>query len=450
MKIKRLLIANRGEIAVRIIRAAREMGIETVAVHSTADREALHVQNAHRSIQIGPPPLPDSYLYYQNILSAARAVKADAIHPGYGFFAENPAFAEACRALGIIFVGPAPEIMEQMGNKSNARNLMRKVGVPVVPGSPGDCGNFEELQKTARNIGYPLIIKASAGGGGRGMRRVQGPEELETAFYAASSEALNAFSDPRVYVERYIQDPKHIEVQVLGDREGRVVHLGERDCSIQRKHQKLVEEAPCPVLKENERETLTRAALRAARAVGYYSAGTVEFLFDQRDRRFYFMEMNTRIQVEHPVTEVLCGVDLVREQIAIAGGEGMGVRQEDIRPRGHALECRINAEDPEKNFQPSPGEITAYREPSGEGIRVDSGVYPGSRIPPFYDSLIAKVIARGENRETSLAAMSGALADFRIRGVATTIPFHLDLLSRRGFVKGDYTTHYLEEGPNHA
>lgn len=441
--IKRLLIANRGEIAVRIIKAALDMGIEPIAVYSEADKDSLHVKLATRAVKIGPPVVTESYLYYQNILSAAQAYGADAIHPGYGFFAENPAFVEACNAMDIIFVGPSAEIIQEMGNKSNARRLMTRAGVPVIPGSEDDCPTLDKAREVIEEIGYPVIVKASSGGGGKGMRLVYNESELESRFNYARQEAENAFFDSSVYIEKFIEDPKHIEVQVLADKQGNAVHLYERDCSVQRKHQKLIEESPCVILNNDEREKLYQTALNAVRSLGYYSAGTVEFLYDQKSRQFYFIEMNTRIQVEHPVSEEITGIDLIREQLQVAAGEPLGYRQQDIRRKGHALECRINAEDSTRDFAPNPGTIKTYIEPQGEGVRVDTGVYSGYSIPPYYDSLIAKLITRGETRQDALEKMNSALKAFVIEGVKTTIPFHQKMINNRLFLNGRYTTSLL-------
>jgi acetyl-CoA carboxylase biotin carboxylase subunit len=443
--IKKILIANRGEIAVRIIKAATEMGIESIAVYSEADTESLHVKLADRAIKIGPAPVTDSYLYYQNILSAAAALKVDAIHPGYGFFAENPAFVEACNAHDIIFIGPSAEIIEQMGNKSNARKIMKESGVPVIPGSEGVCNNLEEVKQVVEMIGYPVIVKASSGGGGKGMRLINNESELENGFNNARAEAENAFSDSSVYIERYIADPKHIEVQIIADQLGNAVHLFERDCSIQRKHQKLLEESPSPVLSDKERQIMYDAAIEAVKSVGYFSAGTIEFLFDQISREIYFIEMNTRIQVEHPVTEAITGIDLIKEQIKVANNQPLSVSQEDLKINGHSIECRINAEDSEMNFAPSPGLIREYIEPLGSGIRIDSGVYSGYKIPPFYDSMIAKIIVQAQDRNKAIEKMKTALNNFVITGIKTTIPFHKKLLNNTGFIEGTYTTSLLNK-----
>jgi len=442
MKFK-ILVANRGEIAVRIIRAAHELGLETVAVYSEADRDALFVRYADQSVCIGPAPLAESYLFYQNILAAAKSTGADAIHPGYGFLSENANFAEACRVLNITFIGPQPLAIRKMGDKATAKKIMREAGVPVVPGSEGVLAHFSEAKSLADEIGYPVIVKASAGGGGRGMRIVTEKKELENAFNAAANEAQKAFGDASVYLEKFILDPKHIEVQVLGDKHGHAVHFFERDCSIQRRHQKLLEEAPSPVLDEATRSTMSTIAVRAAEAVRYDSVGTIEFIYDLREKAFYFIEMNTRIQVEHPVTEMITQEDLIKHQILVASGEPLSVTQEQIRKNGHAIECRINAEDPENNFLPQSGTLSQYIVPGGPGVRVDSGVYPGYAIPPYYDSMIAKLIVWGDTRKDALARMKRALREFVIEGVKTTIPFHLQILQNKDFLSGAYTTGFI-------
>ena len=442
MKFK-ILVANRGEIAVRIIRAAHELGLETVAVYSEADRDALFVRYADQSVCIGPAPLAESYLFYQNILAAAKSTGADAIHPGYGFLSENANFAEACRVLNITFIGPQPLAIRKMGDKATAKKIMREAGVPVVPGSEGVLAHFSEAKSLADEIGYPVIVKASAGGGGRGMRIVTEKKELENAFNAAANEAQKAFGDASVYLEKFILDPKHIEVQVLGDKHGHAVHFFERDCSIQRRHQKLLEEAPSPVLDEATRSTMSAIAVRAAEAVRYDSVGTIEFIYDLREKAFYFIEMNTRIQVEHPVTEMITQEDLIKHQILVASGEPLSVTQEQIRKNGHAIECRINAEDPENNFLPQSGTLSQYIVPGGPGVRVDSGVYPGYAIPPYYDSMIAKLIVWGDTRKDALARMKRALREFVIEGVKTTIPFHLQILQNKDFLSGAYTTGFI-------
>lgn len=443
--ISRILIANRGEIAVRIIRAARELGVETVLVHSTADRESLGVQLADKSVCIGPPPAAESYLFYQNIISAAEGVKADAIHPGYGFLAENPLFAEACRAMKIKFIGPKSNVIRKMGDKANAKSLMKDSGVPVVPGSDGIIESLDEARETVEKVGFPLIIKASAGGGGKGMRIVYQQNELEKAYNFAAAEAQQAFGDSRLYIEKYISSPKHIEVQVLGDRHGNVVHLFERDCSIQRRHQKLLEEAPSPLVDKDTRKKMGEIAVRAAKSVEYDSAGTVEFLYDRETKQFYFMEMNTRIQVEHPVSEEITGIDLIKYQVKIANGEKLDIKQEDIIRKGHSIECRINAEDPGNNFNPTPGEITRLIVPGGPGIRVDSGIYQGYKIPPFYDSMAAKLITWGNTRREAVERMKRALYEFQIEGIKTTIPFHKEVMKNREFLSGQYTTDFVSK-----
>lgn len=443
MAIKKLLIANRGEIALRIIRTCREMGINTVAVYSTVDRSALHVQMADEAVCVGDPPSSRSYLNIPNIIAAATSRGADAIHPGYGFLAENDRFAEICNAHGLTFVGPSPESIREMGDKSTAKATMQRVGVPTIPGSEGLLENPEEAAELAEAMGYPVMIKATAGGGGRGMRFVRSSEELESLYRAAQGEAEAAFGNPGLYMEKFIDRPRHVEVQILADRFGEVVHLGERDCSIQRRHQKLLEEAPGPGLDPIIRARMGDAAVSAARSIGYEGAGTVEFLLDATGQ-FYFMEMNTRIQVEHPVTEVVTGIDLIAEQLRIAAGEPLRFRQEDIQLRGHAIECRINAEDPRHNFRPAPGTITGWLPPGGPGVRFDSHVYTGYEIPPFYDSLIGKLIVWGEDRPAALRRMRRALSECAVIGVPTTIEFHLALLDRPEFQRGEVHTKFVE------
>ena len=443
MAIKKLLIANRGEIALRIIRTCREMGINTVAVYSTVDRTALHVQMADEAVCVGDPPSSRSYLNIPNIIAAATSRGADAIHPGYGFLAENDRFAEICNAHGLTFVGPSPESIREMGDKSTAKATMQRVGVPTIPGSEGLLENPEEAAELAESMGYPVMIKATAGGGGRGMRFVRSSEELESLYRAAQGEAEAAFGNPGLYMEKFIDRPRHVEVQILADRFGAVVHLGERDCSIQRRHQKLLEEAPGPGLDPIIRARMGDAAVSAAKSIGYEGAGTVEFLLDATGQ-FYFMEMNTRIQVEHPVTEVVTGIDLIAEQLRIAAGEPLRFRQEDIQLRGHAIECRINAEDPRHNFRPAPGTITGWLPPGGPGVRFDSHVYTGYEIPPFYDSLIGKLIVWGEDRPAALRRMRRALSECAVIGVPTTIEFHLALLDRPEFQRGEVHTKFVE------
>ncbi len=441
----KILIANRGEIAVRIIRAARELGLETVVVYSQADRDSLAVKLADQAICIGPPPAAESYLFYQNIISAALAVKADTIHPGYGFLAENWQFADACRAMKLRFIGPKSNVIRQMGDKARAKALMKESNVPVVPGSDGIVESLDQVIEIAEKTGFPLIIKASAGGGGKGMRVVHEKKNLEKAYNFASAEAQQAFGDSRVYIEKYISSPKHIEVQILGDRHGNVIHLFERDCSIQRRHQKLVEEAPSAIINEPTRKRMGDLAVKAAKSVGYDSAGTIEFLYDQVTKEFFFMEMNTRIQVEHPVTEAITGVDLIKYQIKIANDEKLDLEQKKLHIRGHAIECRINAEDPDKDFNPSPGKISQLMLPGGPGVRIDSGVYPGYIIPPFYDSMVAKLITWGIDRREAIERMKRALAEFYIEGIQTTIPFHKKVMKNKEFLRGQYTTDFVSE-----
>ena len=444
MPIGKVLIANRGEIALRILRSCRELGIATVAVYSTVDKDALHVQLADEAVCVGEALSGKSYLNVHNILAAATSRGVDAIHPGYGFLAENDKFADICKDHGITFIGPSPHAIRSMGDKSTAKTTMQSVGVPCVPGSEGLLSSPAEAAKLAQQMGYPVMIKATAGGGGRGMRLVLAPDQLESLFKAAQGEAEAAFGNPGLYMEKFIDRPRHVEVQVLADRHGNVVHLGERDCSIQRRHQKLLEEAPSPALDPELRQRMGDAAIAAARSINYEGAGTVEFLLD-REGGFYFMEMNTRIQVEHPVTEMVTGIDLIAEQLRIAGGEPISVRQEDIKLRGHAIECRINAEDARHNFRPVPGRITGWLPPGGPGVRVDSHVYTGYDIPPFYDSLIGKVIVWGTNREHALTRMKRALNECAVTGIPTTVDFHLEMLNRPEFIRGDVHTKFVEQ-----
>lgn len=444
MSIGKVLIANRGEIALRILRSCRELGISTVAVYSTVDRSALHVQLADEAVCIGEGPSNKSYLNIPNILAAATSRGVDAIHPGYGFLAENDRFAEMCRDHGITFIGPSPHAIRSMGDKSTAKTTMQAVGVPTVPGSEGLLPNPEAAAELAAAMGYPVMIKATAGGGGRGMRLVPSPDQLVKLYKAAQGEADAAFGNPGLYMEKFIDRPRHVEVQILADRHGNVVHLGERDCSIQRRHQKLLEEAPSPALDPELRRQMGDAAIAAARSINYEGAGTVEFLLD-KSGGFYFMEMNTRIQVEHPVTEMVTGIDLIAEQLRIAGGEPISVRQEDIQMNGHAIECRINAEDAQHNFRPAPGRITGWLPPGGPGVRVDSHVYTGYDIPPFYDSLIGKLIIWAPNRPAALARMKRALNECAITGIPTTVDFHLRMLDRPEFQRGDVHTKFVEE-----
>ena len=439
----KILIANRGEIAVRIIRAAKEMGIKTVLAHSKADKSSLAARMADQTVCIGPPPASESYLFYQNIISAALAVKADAIHPGYGFLSENWHFADACRNMKIRFIGPKSTVIRNMGDKSRAKALMKESGVPVVPGSDGEIDSLEKAFEVVEQIGFPVIIKASAGGGGKGMRIVREKQEMENAFNAATHEAQQAFGDSRVYIERYIAAPKHIELQVLGDKHGNVIHLFERDCSIQRRHQKLIEEAPSAIIDPETRTRMGNIAVKAAQSVGYDSAGTIEFLYDQESKSFYFIEMNTRIQVEHPVSECITGLDLIKYQIKCANGDKLDITQEQVKQNGHAIECRINAEDPAKDFNPAPGKISQLLIPGGPGIRIDSGVYPGYFIPPFYDSMVAKLIAWGSDRREAIDRMRRGLDEFVIEGIKTTIPFHQEVMKNKLFLSGTYTTDFV-------
>ena len=438
----KILIANRGEIALRILRACREMGIRAVIAHSTADAASLPVRLADESICIGPAESRQSYLNIPSIISAAAVTDSEAIHPGYGLLSENAAFAEICRACGITFIGPSPEAIRIMGDKAQARETARQAGVPVVPGSDGVLRGLDEAQRVADSIGYPVMIKAAAGGGGRGMRIVRERDALARAWATCQSEATKAFASGELYLEKFVDEARHVEVQVLGDRNGIRVHLGERDCSVQRRHQKLVEESPAPTISAETRAGLCKAALAVAHAVNYVSAGTVEFLVD-REGRFYFIEMNTRIQVEHPVTEMVTGVDLVREQIRLAAGESLGYAQSAVQMSGHAIECRINAEDPE-TFVPSPGRITAWVPPGGPKVRVDSHMMAGYTVPPHYDSLIAKIIVHGRDRAEAIARMHRALAETIVEGVKTTIPYHLKLLSEPAFLSGEFTLPRME------
>lgn len=441
---ERVLIANRGEIAVRIIRACRELGVKTVAVYSTADAKSLHVQLADEAICIGPPAAKESYLKIANIISAAEVADVDAIHPGYGFLAENAHFAEICKNCNITFIGPTPDNIRMMGNKSVARDTMRKAGVPIAPGSEGVVKTKEEAIKIAQQIGYPVLIKAVAGGGGKGMRVARNDVSVVQGFMMASSEAERAFSNPEVYIEKFIDQARHIEVQVIADHHGNSCYLFERDCSLQRRHQKLVEEAPSPVISEEMRKKLGKAALRAVDAVGYQNAGTIEFLFDCQSQDFYFMEMNTRIQVEHPITEEITGIDLIKEQLRVASGEKLSFSQKDLAIRGHAIEFRVNAENPYKDFAPSPGKVNFVNMPGGRGVRVDSHVYTGYEISPHYDSMIAKIIVHADTRDEAIARMSRALSEFMIEGPHTTVPLGQALLVDARFGRGEYTTTFLE------
>ncbi|SEB72985.1 acetyl-CoA carboxylase biotin carboxylase subunit [Paenibacillus sp. GP183] len=440
---KKVLIANRGEIAVRIIRACRELGIATVAVYSEADRKSLHVTMADEAYCIGPAASKMSYLHIPNLMAVALSTGVNAIHPGYGFLAENAEFAEICASFHVSLVGPDAEAIRNMGDKAAARAMMKKAGVPIVPGTEGLIETTEEALRVSAEIGYPVIVKASAGGGGKGMRVAHNEEQLLEAIVQAQKEADAAFGHSGVYLEKYLVGPRHIEIQIMADRQGQVVYLGERDCSIQRRHQKLVEESPSPALNQSLRERMGEAAVAAARAVNYYGAGTVEFLLDQYGQ-FYFMEMNTRIQVEHPVTEMITGIDLIQEQITVSAGFPLSFSQSDIRMNGWAMECRINAENPAAQFMPSPGRVMTYLPPGGFGVRVDSAMYAGCEISPFYDSMIAKLIVCGKDRQDSIRRMKRALREFVVEGVKTTIPFHLALLENEQFIQGNFDTHFLE------
>ncbi len=441
--IQKILIANRGEIAMRVIRACRELGIATVAVYSQADRDCLHVRLAQEAICIGEAPSRSSYLNVPAIVSAMEITNVDAVHPGYGFLSENAHFVEICREHNVTFIGPSPEAIRKMGDKAVARATMKNAGVPVIPGSEGTVTDERQALKTAESIGFPVLIKASAGGGGKGMRIAHDREALLASFRAAQAEAQAAFGNNEVYMERYLDDARHIEVQVLADRHGNTLHLGERECSIQRRYQKLIEETPSPALTEALRKRMCKAAVLAARAVDYEGAGTVEFILNGQGE-FYFMEMNTRIQVEHPITEMVTGVDLVKEQIRIASGEKLAFRQKDIRATGHAIECRINAEDPDNKFMPSPGTVSMFCCPGGPGVRVDTHLYQDYPIPPYYDSLIAKLIAYDESRPACIARMRRALREFVVEGIKTTIPFHQKVLEHECFAKGQYSTKFVE------
>ncbi len=440
---KKILIANRGEIALRIIRACKELGISTVAVYSIADRDSLHVRFADEAVCIGPPAPADSYLNIARIISAAEITDSEAIHPGYGFLAENPGFAEICNSCKIVFIGPSPEAINMMGDKSIARSTMAKEGIPTIPGSKGIIECAEEAVNLANKIGYPVMVKAASGGGGRGMRTAHTDVSLVQSFITAQAEAEKAFGDQRLYLEKMIVDPHHVEIQILADQQGNIIHLGERDCSLQRRHQKVVEESPSPAVDDDLRKRMGDMAIQCAKAVNYYSAGTIEFLLD-KDNNFYFMEMNTRVQVEHPVTEMVSGVDVIKEQIRIAAGEPLTLKQEEIILRGHAIECRINAEDPANQYLPCPGKITAFHMPGGPGIRVDSHAYAEYVVPPFYDSLIAKLCAYGKDREEAIIKMRRALDEFIVEGIPTTIPLHQKIMQDSGFTSGKFNTGHLD------
>ncbi|GAA0726358.1 acetyl-CoA carboxylase biotin carboxylase subunit [Clostridium malenominatum] len=442
----KILIANRGEIAVRIIRACREMGIETVAVYSTTDKEALHVQMADEAVCIGPPSPKDSYLNMRNIISATVLSGAQAIHPGFGFLSENSKFAEMCKECNITFIGPDYEVIEKMGNKSKAREMMIEAGVPVIPGTKSPILSDEEALLNARNIGYPVMIKASAGGGGRGIRIVREEEELIKSLQTARAEAKVAFGDDTMYMEKYLENPRHVEIQILGDNYGNLIYLGERDCSIQRRNQKILEEAPCPVMTEELRKAMGEAAIKGAKYVGYKNAGTIEFLLD-KNNQFYFMEMNTRIQVEHPITELVTGVDLIKEQIKIASGEKLSIIQEEVQMNGHSIECRVNAEDPSRDFMPSPGKVKILFMPGGPGVRVDTHLYDGYVIPPNYDSMMAKLIVHGKDREEAINKMRRALTEFLIEGVKTNIDYQFTIINDLDFIKGNYHTGFINRNP---
>ena len=442
--ISKVLVANRGEIAVRVIRACKELGIKTVAIYSDADKEAMHTQLADEAICVGAGKSKDSYLNEINIISAAVTTKCNAIHPGFGFLSENAEFASICEECNIKFIGPSSETMSIMGNKSRARDIMKSAGVPVVPGSDGVVATYEDAMVEARKIGFPLMIKASAGGGGKGIRLVRRFEELENAYNTAKSEAKNNFNDDSVYMEKFIENPRHIEFQILGDSFGNVVHLGERDCSVQRRNQKVIEEAPSYILSSDLREKMGDVAVRAAKAVNYVNAGTIEFLVD-KNNDFYFMEMNTRIQVEHPITEMITNVDIVKEQLKIASGEEMKLNQDMIKIDGHAIECRINAENPSRNFAPCPGKIKFLNLPGGNGIRVDTAVYPGYTIPPLYDSMIAKLIVHGKTREEAIRKMISALEEVVIDGIDSNVDFHISILNNKRFREGSFDTSFISE-----
>lgn len=439
---KRILIANRGEIAVRIIRACREMGIRTVAVYSQADRNAVHVGLADEAVCIGKAEASDSYLNMERIISAAIAVEAEAIHPGFGFLSENAEFVQMCEQHHITFIGPSSELISRMGNKSEAKKTMKQAGVPVVPGTEEPVYDLEEAKREAERIGYPVMIKASSGGGGKGMRIARSREEFAVSFQAAQQESIRAFADDSMYLERYVQNPRHVEVQIMADKYGQVIQLGERDCSIQRRHQKMIEESPSPALTDEIRKKIRSTAVQAAKAVNYESAGTIEFLLDDSGE-FFFMEMNTRIQVEHPVSELISGVDLIREQIMVAAGEALSVAQEDVLFRGHAIECRINAEDPIRGFLPCPGTITHLHLPGGNGVRIDTAIYEGYQIPPNYDSMLVKVIAYDRDRKTAIRKMIRALDEMEIEGVETNLEFQYDVLHQKDFQEGNFTTDFI-------
>ena len=444
IKLNKILIANRGEIAVRIIRACKEMNIKTVAVYSEADKDALHTKLADEAICIGPANSKQSYLNIKNIIEAANITKADSIHPGFGFLSENAQFAKICEESNIKFIGPKSEVINLLGNKSNSKELMKKEGVPVIPGSEGSIKNLKEAILICEKIGYPILLKASAGGGGKGIRVVNSFEELETSYNIVKQEAKNAFNDDEKYIEKYIKNPRHVEIQILADEHGNVVHLGERDCSIQRNHQKIIEETPSTIVDEKLRNKMGNAAIKAVKAANYTSCGTVEFLVDD-DKKFYFMELNTRIQVEHPITEMRTGIDLVKEQIKIAAGESLKFKQKEIEFKGHAIECRINAENPSKNFMPSPGKINEINLPGGNGVRIDTAIYDGYVIPPNYDSMIAKIITYGTNRNEAISKMKRSLEELVIDGIDTNRDFLFDIIKNPNFIRGNFDTSFIEK-----
>jgi acetyl-CoA carboxylase biotin carboxylase subunit len=439
----KILIANRGEIAVRIIRACKEMNIKTVAVYSEIDKDSLHTRLADEAICIGPAPSNKSYLSFKNIIEAANITGSDSIHPGFGFLSENSQFARICEESNIKFIGPSYKVIELMGNKSNAKELMKKAGVPTVPGSDGSIKGIKDAFEVAKKIGYPVMLKAAAGGGGKGIRIVNNERELESNYNIVKQEAKISFNDDEIYMEKFIENPRHVEIQILADEHGNVIHLGERDCTVQRRHQKVVEETPSTAIDEKLRNKMGEAAIKAAKAAGYTSCGTVEFLVDKH-KNFYFMEMNTRIQVEHPITEERTGIDIVKNQIKIAAGEELKIKQKEIEFKGHAIECRINAENPSKNFRPCPGTITGLNFPGGKGIRIDSAIYEGYTIPPTYDSMIAKIIAYGANRNEAISKMKRALEETVIEGIDTNIDFLLEIIKNKNFIRGDYDTSFIE------
>ena len=439
----KILIANRGEIAVRIIRACKEMNIKTVAVYSEIDKDSLHTRLADEAICIGPAPSNKSYLSFKNIIEAANITGSDSIHPGFGFLSENSQFARICKESNIKFIGPSYKVIELMGNKSNAKELMKKAGVPTVPGSEGSIKGIKDAFEVAKKIGYPVMLKAAAGGGGKGIRIVNNERELESNYNIVKQEAKISFNDDEIYMEKFIENPRHVEIQILADEHGNVIHLGERDCTVQRRHQKVVEETPSTAIDEKLRNKMGEAAIKAAKAAGYTSCGTIEFLVDKH-KNFYFMEMNTRIQVEHPITEERTGIDIVKNQIKIAAGEELKIKQKEIEFKGHAIECRINAENPGKNFRPCPGTITGLNLPGGKGIRIDSAIYEGYTIPPTYDSMIAKIIAYGANRNEAISKMKRALEETVIEGIDTNIDFLLEIIKNKNFIRGDYDTSFIE------